>query len=85
MTATETTSIVVHANKFDSAILKVLTETEKAYSVQNVDCGRKCWIPKSGLKAYKPGVPSYENEYEVANWFWSKMSLIQEKVLNISE
>jgi hypothetical protein len=79
------TSLVVHANKFDSAILEVIKETEKAYQVRNVDCGRMCWIPKSGLKAYKPGVATYENEYEVANWFWSKMNLMQEKVLNIAE
>jgi len=83
--ATEMNSIVVHANKFDAAILEIISESEKAIQVRNRDCGRKCWLPKSALVGYKPGVPTYENEYIVANWFWSKMNLMQQKVLNIAE
>ena len=83
--AVTTATILVHANKFDSAILEIVRETEKAYQVRNIDCKRQCWIPKAGLKPYKPGVATYENEYVVASWFWAKMDLTQEKVLNIAE
>ncbi len=78
-------TIVIHANKFDSAIVEVVSETEKALQVKNTYCGRSAWIPKSGLKPYKKGVPSYENEYTVADWFWNKMDVRAQRVLNIAE
>jgi hypothetical protein len=76
-------SLVVHANRMDSAILVVINETAKAWEVRNVDCGRSCWLPKSGLRLYKPGVESYEGEYVLAPWLRSKLSDQQEKVLNL--
>lgn len=80
-----TATLVIHANPYDSAIVEIIKETEKAYQVKNIDCGRMCWIPKAGLKQYKPGVPSYENEYKLALWFEGKLDLRQEKVLNLAE
>ena len=77
--------MVIHANKYDSAIVELVQESEKAIQVKNVECGRTCWIPKSGLREYKPGVPSYEGEYVVTAWFWNKMSIQQQRVLNIAE
>lgn len=78
-------TLVIHANKFDSAIVEVVGESEKALQVKNTESGRVCWLPKSGIKAYKPGVPTYENEYEVSGWFRSKLNLQQERVLNLAE
>lgn len=78
-------TLVIHANKYDSAIVAVVAESDKAMQVKNVESGRVCWLPKSGLKPYRPGVESYENEYEVSGWFRNKMNLQQERVLNLAE
>lgn len=86
MTTTEQIkTILVFANKFDAAILEVVRETEKAIEVRNVECGRGCWIPKSAIYLRKPGVETYENEYEVRDWFFAKMNKYQMKALNIME
>jgi hypothetical protein len=85
MNAVASKTIFVSANKFDMAILDVIGETEKAYNVKNRDCGRTCWIPKSGLYLRKPGVATYEDEYEVHDWFYNRMSNPQMKVLNVME
>lgn len=77
--------LVIHANRMDSAICKVLQESEKAIKVQNNYCKRVCWLPKAGLRPYKPGVPTYENEYVLAQWFRDKMNTQQERVLNLLE
>ena len=78
-------TLVIHANKMDSAICGIVQESEKAIKVQNDHCKRSCWLPKAGLKPYKPGVPTYENEYVLADWFRDKMSSQQERVLNLLE
>ena len=78
-------TIVIHANKFDSAIVEVVSETEKALNIKNTYSHKSCWLPKSALKPYKPGVPTYETEYVVAAWFVSKLSRPQEIVLNLAE
>lgn len=83
--ATENNRLIVYANKFDGAILEVVKESEKAVQVRNVENGKSCWLPKSGLKPKKPGVPTYENEYELSRWFACKLSLQQERVLNLAE
>lgn len=83
--ATDNGTILVFANTYDGAILAVIGETEKAINVRNKECGRCCWLPKAGLVARKPGVPTYENEYVLARWFVSKLNLQQSKVLNIAE
>lgn len=85
MTTAQATTILVTANLFDTAILEVIAESEKALHVRNVECGRTCWIPKSGIYLRKPGVATYENEYNVHDWFFNKMSKIQLKVLNVME
>ena len=77
--------MVIHANRWDSAIVEVIGESEKALQVKNTESGRVCWLPKSGIKPYKPGVATYENEYEIAPWFRDKMNLYQERVLNLAE
>jgi hypothetical protein len=81
--ATENKTMVIHANKFDSAIVVVIAETEKAVQIESKDNGCKCWLPKAALKPYKPGVATYENEYEIARWI--DLSYMQEKVLNLAE
>lgn len=82
---TDNSRLIVFANKFDGAILEVVSETNKAISVRNVENDRSCWLPKAGLAARKPGVPTYENEYNVARWFLSKLTSQQERVLNLLE
>lgn len=77
--------MVIHANKYDAAIVEVVSQTERAIQVRNVDCGRSCWIPRSALAEYKPGVATYEDEFVVRDWFWVKMNRRQEQVLNIAE
>ena len=78
-------TILIFANTYDAAILAIIQESEKAIKVQNKESNLICWIPKSGIQQRKPGVATYENEYVVKNWFWAKMNLQQQKVLNISE
>ncbi len=78
-------TILVTANTWQSALLEVMKETEKAIQVKNVENGKVCWLPKAALKKYKPGVETYENNYDIANWFFPKMSSQQERVLNILE
>jgi len=80
-----TTSLIIFANKWDGAILDVVAETEKAWSVRNRDNGRSCWIPKAGVRLRKPGVPTYENEYNVNDWFYNKLTPQQQRVLNLLE
>lgn len=83
--ATDNGTVLVFANTYDGAILEVISETEKAIQVRNKESNRSCWLPKSGIEQRKPGVPTYENEYVVCGWFWSKMNLQQQKVLNVAE
>jgi hypothetical protein len=82
---TEDSTLIVFANKYDGAILEVLTETDKAISVRNKENGKTCWLPKAGLTQRKPGVPTYESEYNVQRWFMAKMTNQQERVLNLLE
>ena len=82
---TDDGSLLVFANKWDGAILGVISESEKAVQVRNKENGKVCWLPKSGLVQRKPGVPTYENEYDLANWFRGKLSAQQERVLNLLE
>jgi hypothetical protein len=76
-------TIVIHENRMDSAICEVIAETSKAIQVRNTYCGRACWFPKAALKAYKPGVETYEDEYTIAKWL--KLTRQQEKVVNLLE
>jgi hypothetical protein len=81
--ATATRTIVIHENKMDSAICEVIAETEKAIQVRNTYSKRTCWFPKAAMKAYKPGVATYEDEYTIA--LWLKMTPQQERVVNLLE
>ena len=83
ITTSEWNTIVVHANKWDSAILEVAEDRLKAIKVVNTENNKSCWLPKSGLKPHKPGVATYENEYTVAGWFSNKLTDQQERVLNL--
>lgn len=85
MIATENNRLIVFANKYDGAILELLAESDKAINVRNIENNRTCWLPKSGIAQRKPGVPTYENEYNVARWFMAKMNQQQERVLNLLE
>jgi hypothetical protein len=76
-------TLVIHERAFDAAIVKVVGETQRAVKVQNIDNGYECYFPKSVLQPYKPGEPTYENEYRVSLRF--KLDLGQERVLNIAE
>jgi hypothetical protein len=60
--------------------LYIIGETAKAYHVKD-DFGLTCWIPKSGIKPDKPGVPTYENCYHLADWFRNAMTRHQERVI----
>lgn len=81
--ATDNGTIIVYANPFDGAILEVVSERPKAIEVVNRENRRKCWIPKSGLALRKPNVPTYENEYDVKDWFYNKLSSYQQRALNL--
>ena len=81
--ATDNGTIIVFANIYDGAILRVSEERPKAIKVTNTENGKTCWLPKSGLKPRKPGVPTYESEYTVAAWFSNRLSDQQERVLNL--
>lgn len=83
--ATDNGTILVFANKFDGAILEVIQESDKAVRVRNKENGRECWLPKSGIMLRKPGIPTYENEYNVAAWFRCRMNAAQERALNLLE
>ena len=85
MIATENNKLIVFANKYDGAILEVVSQSEKAINVKNTENGKSCWSPKAGIVQRKPGVPTYENEYNVQRWFMSKMTNQQERVLNLLE
>ena len=81
--ATDNGTIIVFANVYDGAILKVTDDRPKAIKVTNADNGKSCWLPKSGLKLSKPNVPTYENEYKLKPWFSNVLSDQQERVLNL--
>jgi hypothetical protein len=66
-------------------ICEVLSETEKSLKLRNKDNGATCFVPKSGLKLRKPGVPTYENEFVLAAWFRSQLNGFQERCLGVSE
>lgn len=85
MIATENNRLIVFANKYDGAILEVVSESDKAINVKNVENGKSCWLPKAGITQRKPGVPTYENEYNVQRWFMAKLTNQQERVLNLLE
>lgn len=85
MIHTESNKLIVFANKYDGAILEVIAESDKAINVRNVENKNACWLPKSAIVQRKPGVPTYENEYNVSRWFLSKMNNQQERVLNLLE
>ena len=63
----------------------VLSETEKAVFIRNQYSKKTAWIPKSGLKPYKPGVPTYENNYDLADWFVRRMDRRQAVCLDFEE
>ena len=77
--------IMVMANPMDPAGLQIIGDSEKAIKVRNDYCGRDCWIPRAALVLRKPGVASYECEYDLRPWFFSKMSMRQRQVLNLAE
>ena len=79
------TTIVVHANRFDSAILHVLEARDQSIRVRNVYCGRVCWLPLAGLEPYNAHEESYDGEYVLADWFRAKLSHLQEAVLQLRE
>ena len=83
--ATENGWIMIMAHRMDPAGLYVIEETDKAIRVKNDHCGRECWLPKSAIEPRKPGEPTYENEYSIRSWFYDKMSLRQQQVLNLAE
>lgn len=77
--------ICVHANLWDSAVLEIIGQSDKAIQVRNEHCRRTCWIPKSGLKPYKPGVEGYEQDFVLTPWFRDAANEFQLKVLNLAE
>lgn len=81
--ASDNGTIIVFANIYDGAILKITEDRPKAINVTNTESGKSCWLPKSGLKQRKPGEPTYESEYVVSPWFSRRMSDQQERVLNL--
>ena len=85
MIATENNRLIVFANKFNGAILELIAESDKAIHVRNTENEKSCWLPKAGIVQRKPGVTTYENEYNVSRWFMAKMSNQQERVLNLLE
>ena len=85
MTTATAATIIIFANKWDGAICEVLAVSEKALQIRNKENGKSCWVPKSGIRLRKPGVQTYENEYEVNDWFFNKLSPIQMKTLNLAE
>jgi len=80
-------SIFVIVSKFSPNLeqLEILEDRDKSYKVRNVDNNATCFIPKSGLKPRKPGVPTYENEFILAGWFRNKLNHFQERALGIVE
>ncbi len=79
MATTETKTILVQlsANCPSMEICEVLNDSEKSMKLRNVDNGAVCFVPKSGLKLRKPGVPTYENEYVLVDWFRCKLNGFQ--------
>lgn len=63
----------------------VIAETEKALHIRNQYSKKTAWVPKSGLKPYKPGVPTYEHNYDVADWFKRRMDRRQAVCLDFEE
>jgi hypothetical protein len=78
-------TIMVYAHMMDPAILMVVAETDKAVRVQNDYSKKECWLPKAGLRRWKPNDPSYETEYVPALWFRDSLSYQQMQVLNLAE
>lgn len=78
-------TIIIFANKWDGAICQIQSATEKALQITNTENGKSCWVPRSGIRLRKPGVPTYENEFEVNDWFFNKLTLQQMKTLNLAE
>ena len=77
-----TARVHIQANPMHLAHCDIIAETEKAIQICSVDCKSTCWLPKSALKPYNPGVPTYEGYYTIAGWFWRKMNHYQARVLN---
>lgn len=85
-TATQQTLIVsITATAPTAEVLEVLEERPKSYLVRNSDTGCTAWLPKSGLRACKPGEATYENVFTLAYWFRSRLDRRQERVLGILE
>lgn len=66
-------------------LLDVIGETDRAFKVRNQENGSVCYIPKSGLKLRKPGVPTYEDDFVLAKWFRDSLNRYQERTLGVSE
>ena len=77
--------VAISKNSPNLEALEIVESREKSYKVRNKDNGGVCFLPKSGLKPRKPGVPSYEDEFVLAAWFRSKLSFQQERVLGVCE
>ena len=66
-------------------ICDVLADTGKAVKIRNRDNGIECYVPWAGIRQRKPGVPTYENEYVLCQWFRDKLDARQERALGVSE
>lgn len=84
-TANFSDKILICSHYFQIEWYNVLAETEKALKIQNTHSKKVAWIPKSGLKLSKPGVPTYERNYDVADWFVKKMDRQQAVCLDFEE
>lgn len=82
---TDNGSLIIFANKFNGALLRVVSERDNAIQVRNKENNRVCWIPKRGIKQRKPGVATYENEYVLETWFRNVLKPEQERALNLLE
>lgn len=85
MANTTKQTMIIFAHKFDAAIVEVEAETAKAFLLRNTESGKTGWIPKSALALRKPGVPTYENEFNVKDWFFNRMNRAQSVMLNVAE
>ena len=77
-------TVIIHATRFDSAICEVIRETPRAYLLKNTYNKTHAWIPKSALNSYRPGSPTYENEFSIKLWFYERLNDAQSRLLNLT-
>lgn len=77
--------VTISKNSPNLEVLEVIENREKSLKVRNKDNNAVCFLPKSGLLPRRPGVPTYEDEFILADWFAGKLSNYQERVLGILE